>query len=78
MDAFAEAMYQWAATLTYQGTNLPFSLPLKVDRLPTGFQVRRSGGRAGLGVVGGRLEHARPLPGPLSVHMLADCAAVTG
>lgn len=37
---FAEQMYQWAATITQNGGNLPLILPLKVDRLETGFQVR--------------------------------------
>jgi len=32
-------MYQWAATLTQSGANYPFVLPLKADRLPTGFQI---------------------------------------
>lgn len=36
---FAESMYQWAATLTQSGKNLPFALPLQTDKLPDGFQV---------------------------------------
>jgi len=30
-------MYQWAAGLTTNGRNMPFALPQKVDRTPTGF-----------------------------------------
>lgn len=30
---FAAALYQWAATLTTNGRNLPFALPLKVDKV---------------------------------------------
>ncbi len=33
-------LYQWAATLTTNGRNLPFSLPLKADPRDDGFQVR--------------------------------------
>lgn len=36
---FAKQMYQWAATLTQNGANLPFVSPLKADKLPNGFQV---------------------------------------
>jgi hypothetical protein len=28
-----------ASTMTQSGANFPFALPLKADRLPTGFQV---------------------------------------
>ena len=32
-------MYQWAATLTSSGQNLPFTLPLSVKKLSNGFQA---------------------------------------
>lgn len=38
-DTFAGAMYQWAATLTSSGQNMPFALPLKTDKLPSGFTI---------------------------------------
>lgn len=37
---FNRHLYQWAATLTTNGRNLPFSLPLKADPRDNGFQVR--------------------------------------
>lgn len=37
---FNSHLYQWAATLTTNGRNLPFSLPLKADPRDDGFQVR--------------------------------------
>ena len=40
VEAFASSMFQWATSLTLQGANLPFVLPQRVDRLPTGFSVR--------------------------------------
>lgn len=39
VPAFAECMYQWAATLTQSGQNFPFACPIKADRLDTGFQI---------------------------------------
>lgn len=39
VDAFVEQLYQWAATLTTNGRNLPFALPLRCDKLGSGFQV---------------------------------------
>jgi len=49
VGAFAELMWQWASTMIQSGKNLPFVLPLKTDRLETGFQVhcvaRRRRGR---------------------------------
>ena len=36
---FADKMYQWAATLTSSGQNMPFSLPLRIKKLPGGFEV---------------------------------------
>jgi hypothetical protein len=45
--AFKTFFYQHMATLTSNGRNLPFVLPLKVDRLPCGgFQARRGRGAA--------------------------------
>ena len=40
VPAFNRHLYQWAATLTTNGRNLPFALPLKADARPDGFQVR--------------------------------------
>lgn len=42
--AFAQHLYQWAATLTTNGVNLPFALPLKADPRSDGFQVRAAAG----------------------------------
>lgn len=39
---FVDSMYNWAATLTQSGANYPFSLPLKTDKLPSGFNVREA------------------------------------
>ncbi|KAI7839864.1 hypothetical protein COHA_006402 [Chlorella ohadii] len=36
---FNRHLYQWAATLTTNGRNLPFSLPLKADPRDDGFQI---------------------------------------
>ncbi|PRW33255.1 hypothetical protein C2E21_7794 [Chlorella sorokiniana] len=36
---FNRHLYQWAATLTTNGRNLPFSLPLKADPREDGFQI---------------------------------------
>ena len=41
MEALASSLFQWATGLTLQGSNLPFALPQRVDRLPTGFAVRQ-------------------------------------
>ena len=41
VPTFASKMYQWASTLTYQGRNMPFSLPFRTDPLETGFVVGR-------------------------------------
>lgn len=38
-DAFASGMYQWAATLTSSGQNMPFALPIQADKLPAGFTL---------------------------------------
>lgn len=37
-------MFNWASTLTQSGANYPFSLPLKTDKLDTGFNVRPHAG----------------------------------
>lgn len=36
---FVESLYQWAATLTTSGRNLPFALPLKCDKVADGFTI---------------------------------------
>ena len=36
---FKSAMHQWANTLTSSGQNMPFSLPIRTDKLADGFQV---------------------------------------
>jgi hypothetical protein len=38
-EAFKDAMFQWATTLTTSGQNMPFALPQKVDRTERGFDV---------------------------------------
>ena len=38
---FKSAMHQWANTLTSSGQNMPFSLPIRTDKLADGFQVCR-------------------------------------
>jgi hypothetical protein len=40
MPVFQGTLYQWATTLTQSGGNLPFAVPLRVDRLDAGLQVR--------------------------------------
>lgn len=39
LDSFAGSLYQWAATLTTNGRNMPFALPLRCDQLPRGFTI---------------------------------------
>ena len=39
--AFTDSLYQWAATLTSSGRNMPFALPIKADKLKNGFQVQQ-------------------------------------
>lgn len=39
VPVFVENLYQWAATLTQNGRNYPFALPLKIDKLDNGFVV---------------------------------------
>jgi len=41
--AFSSSIYQWAATITHSGQNMPFALPFRTDPLPNGFQVRSPG-----------------------------------
>lgn len=36
VDTFIDRLYQWAATVTSSGRNLPLALPLRVSRLPQG------------------------------------------
>mmetsp|Transcript_6411 Transcript_6411/g.11092 ORF Transcript_6411/g.11092 Transcript_6411/m.11092 type:complete len:174 (-) Transcript_6411:345-866(-) len=36
---FSDSLYQWAASLTTNGANMPFALPQKVDRTPDGFKL---------------------------------------
>lgn len=36
---FVNSLYQWAATLTSSGQNMPFALPIKADKLDKGFQM---------------------------------------
>jgi len=38
-NVFSNSLYQWAASLTTSGQNMPFALPQKVDRTPTGFTM---------------------------------------
>ena len=38
-EVFCSSMYQWANGLTTSGQNMPFALPQRVDRLPTGFSM---------------------------------------
>ena len=40
MGAFLTKMYQWAATLTSSGRNMPLALPLRTDRTDEGIMVR--------------------------------------
>lgn len=39
LATFYDVLYQWASTLTQSGGNLPFILPLKADKIPSGFQI---------------------------------------
>lgn len=38
-QTFGDVLYQWAAGLTTNGRNMPFALPQKVDRTPSGFKL---------------------------------------
>lgn len=39
VNGFLENMYQWATTLTSSGSNLPFALPIRTDKMDKGFQM---------------------------------------
>ncbi|KAK9827402.1 hypothetical protein WJX81_008293 [Elliptochloris bilobata] len=36
---FSSSLYQWVATVTHSGQNMPFALPFRTDPLPNGFQL---------------------------------------
>jgi len=38
-EVFCSSLYQWANGLTTSGQNMPFALPQRVDRLPSGFSM---------------------------------------
>jgi hypothetical protein len=38
-DAFIDRLYQWAATVTSSGNNMPLALPLRVTRTQEGFEM---------------------------------------
>ena len=40
MGTFKMKMYQWAATLTSSGRNMPLALPLRTDQTDDGVLVR--------------------------------------
>lgn len=40
VTGFLNSLYQWAATLTSSGQNMPFALPIRADKVDQGFQVR--------------------------------------
>ena len=42
VSGFLNSLYQWAATLTSSGQNMPFALPIKTDKVDQGFQVSGS------------------------------------
>jgi hypothetical protein len=50
VESFAAALFQWSSGLTLQGSNLPFALPQRVDRIPLGFTARMR-----------HMRHAAPL-----------------
>ena len=41
VTGFLNSLYQWAATLTSSGQNMPFALPIRADKVDQGFQVRQ-------------------------------------
>ena len=41
-EVFCSSLYQWANGLTTSGQNMPFALPQRVDRLPSGFSMALS------------------------------------
>lgn len=38
-NAFIDRLYQWCATVTSSGNNMPLALPLRVTRTGEGFEV---------------------------------------
>ncbi|KAG2442435.1 hypothetical protein HXX76_002521 [Chlamydomonas incerta] len=67
--AFAEYMYQWAATLTQSGANFPFILPVKADKYATGWKISLlkkmpEGNFDAAGVIQGTVEEV-PGAGPV-------------
>jgi hypothetical protein len=36
VDTFSNKLYQWAATVTSSGRNMPLALPMRVSRSPQG------------------------------------------
>mmetsp|Transcript_18564 Transcript_18564/g.47564 ORF Transcript_18564/g.47564 Transcript_18564/m.47564 type:complete len:190 (+) Transcript_18564:148-717(+) len=58
---FQSGMYQWAATLTTSGQNMPFVLPMKTDKLEDGFVIsmcnlQDQGGLISVGDIQGTVE----------------------
>lgn len=39
VDTFSSNLYQWASTLTTNGRNMPFALPIKTDPIKNGFSM---------------------------------------
>lgn len=39
MDAFSSGLFQWGNALCVSGKNMPFALPLQVDKTGAGFAV---------------------------------------
>lgn len=39
VTGFLNSLYQWAATLTSSGQNMPFALPIRADKVDQGFQM---------------------------------------
>ncbi|KAI8472816.1 MAG: hypothetical protein J3K34DRAFT_502386 [Monoraphidium minutum] len=82
--AFKTALYQHVATLTQNGANLPFVLPLRVDRLEDGgFQVgllrRGDGGAFGAAVeITGTVEDVDGVGRVLFMRMFEGPAAFAG
>ncbi|KXZ56952.1 hypothetical protein GPECTOR_1g859 [Gonium pectorale] len=70
--AFAEYIYQWAATLTQSGANFPFILPVKADKYDDGFKISLlkkmpAGNFDSAGEIQGTIED---IPGKGSVFMI--------
>jgi hypothetical protein len=47
VDVFSDKLYQWAATVTSSGRNMPLALPMRVNRSPQGrgFEVSKTSWR---------------------------------